>query len=224
MLQYPDILDQVTSPFIEFNCFEWKVRGKREQNSQTTKTSIETIYLPISSSGLTESIINNWDISEDLNVNSASDFAKTFIGRKILGIGALSDLTKYFSFQTGQILNDYASLTFSGNNFREFNLTYDLYPTSGDEFKTVKTIANTFKKNSLPDYQGFKINYPRFWTLKIHIPGGDIPLILKDCVLVDCVSDLFKDENLMVYNDGGYNISLSLNFRELSRLSRSDIE
>lgn len=221
-LSYPTFLDQSDSPFLKIDCFEWKIRNKKEKNARLTKSIIETIFLPTPSNGLTESIINNWDVTDNITKDSVSDFGKSFVAQKLAGIS--ENLTKFISYNTGQILNDFSSLTFSGNNFREFNLNYEMFATSSDEAEQIKNIVKTFKRNSLPEYEGFKISYPRFWTIELHIPNGESPIVFKNCVLVDCVSDYFKDENIAPYKDGNLPVSVSLNFRELVRLSRKDIE
>ena len=118
-LKYPDILDETNSPFFKISCIEWKALRKKDQDAKTVKTIIEEIFLPMSKNGLTEPIINNWDISDNITKDSISDFAKSGIANKI--VSALPEVTKYLSYQRGEILNDFSALTFSGNNFREFN-------------------------------------------------------------------------------------------------------
>lgn len=221
MLQYPDILDQSKAPFIKFMCYDWRTRGKRDQNAQANKTIIETIFLPVSRNGLSETITANWDVSEGMIKSSVSDFALSAVGRKVQD--AVPGLTKFALFQTGQILNDYSALTFSGNNFREFSLSYDLIPSSPHESIMIKDIINTFKRNALPEYTGVRVLYPRFWRIGLVIPNGESPVVFNDSVLVDVNTEYFKDENIVVFSDGAVSASLTLSFREISRISRSDI-
>lgn len=221
MLQYPSNLDTSDAPFIKITAYEWSVRGKKTNKTQSTKTIIETIFLPISRNGISETITNSWDTSEQITKSSASEFAAGKIGQVVKS--RIGDLGKFVEYQTGQILNDYSALTFSGNNFREFTLTYNLIPQSSSEADTVKSIVDTFKRNSLPEYAGFKVLYPRFWRIEMYIPNGESPVVFNDCVLIDISSDYFQNNNLVVFNDGNVSVDISLSFREIQRLSRSNI-
>jgi len=151
MLQWPDILDKVNSPFLKIVCYEWKSRGKRTQDAQTNKTIVETTFLPISRNGISDTISNNWDASENMSNTSAGNFLKTAIGKKAKNLAP--GLAKFTEFQTGKILNDYSALTYTGNNFREFSLSYDLIPSSSSEAETIKKIIEVFKVNSSPEYK-----------------------------------------------------------------------
>ncbi len=220
-LTYPESLDEINSPFLKIVCYAWTTRGKRSQKVQSNKTVIETVFLPVSRNGLSETISNNWDVTEGLNNSSVGEFAKSAIGRKIQD--AVPGLAKFTSFQTGQLLNDYSALTFSGNNFREFTLTYNMIPDSEGEAFTIREILNTFKVNSLPLYQGFKVLYPRFWRIELFIPNGESPIKFNDCVLIDVTSEYFQNDQHTVYRDGDVNTDLTLTFREITRLGRDNI-
>lgn len=221
MLLYPDILDKTNSPFMKFVAYEWKTRGKRTQTAKSNKIIIEEIYLPISRNGVSESITNNWDASENMSNTSAGNFLKTAIGKQAKNLAP--GLAKFTEFQTGQILNDYSALTYNGNNFREFTMSYDLIPASAKEAENIKEIVNSFKKYSLSEYKGFKVLYPSFWAIDMIIPNGEAPVKFKDCVIVDVNVDYFQDENMSTFKDGNVNKSLSVSFREIERISRTNI-
>jgi len=55
------------------------------------------------------------------------------------------------------------------------------------------------------------------------IPNGEAPVKFNDCVITDVNTEYFQNENIVPYKDGNVSVSLSLSFREIERISRTNI-
>lgn len=220
-LIFPHILDKTNAPYLEFECFSWD-RDKFKKGQEAAKKSIQTIYLPVSRNGISDTTNINWDVESGTTYTSVKEAAFHWLGKKVEDIaGAFGT---YYKAQKGVILNDFSALTFTGNNFREFTLNWDFYPTSKEESKTLSDVCEKFKINALPLYSGNKILYPRFWTVTMVLPNGHEPIYFNNCALETVTVDYFGNEKSVVYTDGSTNVSLTLSFKELVALSRDKVE
>ena len=54
----------------------------------------------------------------------------------------------------GKIPNPYLTMVFRGIDFRNFSFVFKFYPFSEEDCETIYKIINTFRANSLPEYEG----------------------------------------------------------------------
>lgn len=219
--QFPKDLKLDIQPYMIFKSFKWSMRGKKTQEIRSVQKAEDSVVLPISSNGIVDSINNNWEEGVGLaDVNLKDVFFRNLISKVTESIG---DLGKYISARRGFLVNDYASLAFTGTSFRNFDFTFTLIPKNSDEANTVIEIVKAFKRNSLPEYREWKILYPNYWNVFIVFPGDKDIVKIKNCVLNSFSTNYFDDGVPTIHADGTpQKTTITMNFTELQKLDRRD--
>ena len=221
--RFPKDLNLEIQPYFIFSSFEWSSLRKSTQEPKTIKTPVDTIILPLPTNGIVDNISHNWDEGIGLSASSYTDvFVKNIINK---GVDLFGDLGKYIQAEKGAMINDYASLAFGGTNFRIFDFTFNLAPKNEQESIVLKNVIKSFKRNSLPLYDDWKIHYPNFWNIKIVFPNNEDLVKIKNCVLTSVIVNHFPDASLTVYKNGTpIKPEISLNFKELQKVDRREYE
>lgn len=219
--QFPKKLNTNIQPFIKFSSFKWSVRGKKSQEINATRTSQDTIVLPISNNGLTNTITSKWSEEDILRSSNFLEGLKNVVAQKA------RELTtrvggRYNFYKRGIALNDFASLLYNGVDLREFAFTYSLIPESKTESDLLRSIIKAFKRNSLGEYQGWKILYPNFWKISLVSPQSKDIVKFKDCVMVTFQENLFTESQFTFTDGSPIRINFDMSFRELEKIDRRD--
>lgn len=219
--QFPKDLSLDIQPYILLTALSWKMRGKKTQEITNIRNIEDSIVLPLSDNGITNNISNNWEEGVGLGAGSFKEaFIKNLVGKISESLG---DLGKYVASRRGFAINDYASLAFSGTDFRTFDFEFSFIPKNLDESVTLENIIKVIKKNSLASYQGWKINYPNFWNIDIVFPGDKDIITINNCVLTNFSDQYFKDDSKAINKNGYYlKADISMSFKELDKIDRRD--
>jgi hypothetical protein len=186
-------------------------------SQRVNRSSLDPIILPTPSGGISLNESGTWD-----ETTGFLDFASGLKSSVLKGIkttlGTLADQAI-----KGQFINDYASLSYQGSNFRTYSFNWELIPHSEEEAKTIYDIIQTVRKYSLPDVSGALIDYPYMWSVTATAAAG-IDLQLQNCVISNLTVNYTPDGELKTYK-GGYPtaVNLEIEFKELYRATRGDL-
>jgi hypothetical protein len=187
----------------------------------------ESVVLPTPNSGLFLNETGNWDES------TGYQHARSFSGIKDLAIKGAAHQFKEQSGAFGNVLikgefiNDYASLSYQGSNFREFSFSWLLIPTSEDEAVKLMNIIKQIRYYSLPNYgrtnnKGF-IQYPYMWEVNPAV-DSKIDMTIKDSVITNFTVNYTPEGVLKTYNSGHpISVDISITFKEIYRASDGDV-
>jgi hypothetical protein len=220
---FPKDLDVDIQPYMIFNAFSWKAKGisKRSAQVSTTQRVEDSITLPLPTNGIVDSISHNWEEGAGLGGSGIKDVLVHKLGAK--GQDLIGDLGKYYTVRGGYLINDLASLAFTGTHFRNFEFSFTMIPKNVDESNMIDNIVKAFKRNSLPSYQQWKILYPNFWNIIIKFPEDRDIIRIKNCVITATNLSLFADDNSSIFTNGSpHKTELSISLTELQKLDRSD--
>ena len=221
--KYPKDMNLDIQPYFMFNSFSWSMRGKKTQEPTSVREIQDSIVLPMATNGVIEAFSHNWDEASSIGSESYTQaVVKNLIGKVVDLTG---DLGKYMSVRRGFTINDYASLAFSGSNFRIFDFSFQLAAKNASESSTIQDIIKAFKRNSLPSYQGWKILYPNFWSVSIVFPNNRNIIKIKDCVITNLNVSHFPDNVFNLFKDGNpIKPELTVTFKELDKIDRSEYQ
>lgn len=219
MLSFPEDIEKATDIF-QMTPVGYRVeRGgysvNREQNIK------DGICLPTPAGGISLSEGGVWDETDAFQSIDFATIAKQ-AAKKIAEQGG--DLAK--QMQKGFVLNDYASLAYTGSNFRTYTFQWDLIPSSEREAIAIAKIIQTIRYYSLPSYAkgSYTLLYPSMWRVYPAVKSN-MNLLLKDCVIESVTVNYTPDGVLKQYKSGHpVSVSLELAFKELYRADRTDIE
>ena len=221
--KFPKDINLDIQPYFVFSSFTWSALRKANVDPRSVKTPVDTIILPMTTNGIIDNITHNWEEGAGLNASTFTDvFIKNTINKVVDSFG---DLGKYISAEQGAIVNDYAGLAYSGTGFRLFDFTFNLAPKNAAESQMLQNLIKAFKRNSLPEYAGWKILYPNFWHVQIVFPHKKDIVKIKNCVLTSIISSYFPDNNMTILKDGNpVKQEMTLNFKELQKIDRRDYQ
>jgi hypothetical protein len=135
------------------------------------------------------------------------------------------------SAATGLSSNPKKEMIFNGVGFRQFRLDYKFYPKSQMEAFKVFAIIKTLKLHMHPEYQSsgkFTFVYPSEFDITFYGAGGqENPWVgrIATSVLTDMTVNYTPDALWASHEDGFPNsIRINMNFKELSILTKSEIE
>lgn len=118
---------------------------------------------------------------------------------------------------------------FKGVDFRTFSFDYQLYPRSASEARNILDIIQTFKFHAHPEFKdsgGFLYIYPSEFDIVFYQGDSEnltLPRIAS-CVLLDVTVNYTPNGMFNTFEDGTpTQINLTLNFRELSILTKENI-
>jgi hypothetical protein len=197
--------------------------GKKNQDIRSVKSFVDSVILPIPVNGIIDSLNNNWNEGVGLN---ATNF-KEVLQRSVLAktSEAFGDLGKYIGAKKGVVFNDYSSLAYAGTDFRQFSFDFTMIPKNEDEANAINDIIKSFKRNSLPEYNEWKISYPNYWNIMVKFPDDSDLVKIQNCVINSLSFNYFTDGVPTVFNTGSpQKVELSIGITELNKLDRRDFE
>lgn len=74
---------------------------------------------------------------------------------------------------TGKIPNPYLTMVFRGVDFRSFSFVFKFTPYSEKDCDTIDAIIKTFRRNALPEKDGFLFSYPKECEISYHWKGQE---------------------------------------------------
>lgn len=218
MLKFPSDIDQSADVFLMYPVgfsVESTQRGVRKTASLNTAGAVS---LPTPSEGISLNESGNWE-----ETTGYQNFQGTVTAN--LGKAALDGLgdTGKVAFGKGKFVNDYASLSYGGSNFRTYTFTWDLIPDSLEEAQSISSIIKHIRTHSLPQYDGPVLNYPSMWKVYPAM-RTQIGLFLKDCVITNFTVNYTPDGVLRRYKSGHpLSVNMQIEFKELYRAERGDV-
>ena len=218
MLQFPKDISNKSDSFLMIP-ISYRITLKSHRFYQKINKIPDSvkIILPTPSEGLNLTEGSNWDETEGLI--SFKEGAKAGFGKKMIESGGtpLKHLIK------GEFINDYASLSYNGSNFRTYSFSWDLIPSSEEEATILSKIISKIRKESLPTYTGQLIHYPAMWNL-FPVSQNPMGIYIQDCVITNFTVNYTPDGVLRMYKTGHpLSVKMSIDFKELYRASQSDV-
>ena len=135
------------------------------------------------------------------------------------------------SAMTGLAVNPKKEMIFQGVGFRTFTVEYKFFPKNQQEMETIDSIILLFKYHMHPEYKTdgrYTFIYPSEFDITFFTnTGQENPWICKiaTCVLTDMKVNYTPDGAWVAHDGGAPNaVQLSLTFRELSILTKEDIQ
>lgn len=220
-LVYPKDLDTDIQPYMLFSAYSWSMKGKKTQNPRSIRSSVDSVQLPLPINGIVDTFSHNWEEASTIgSENYMQALIKNIAGK---AVDIAGDFGKYISAKKGFIINDYASLAYNGTGFRVFDFSFELAAKNESESNTIQNIIKSFKRNSLPSYQNWKITYPNFWNISVIFPGRSDTIKIKDCVLTNISVNHFPDNTFSIFKNGApIKPEITLNFKELAKTDRNE--
>ncbi|WP_298751824.1 baseplate tail-tube junction protein [uncultured Arcobacter sp.] len=226
MLQFPLDVDKSNAPFIVFTPYAYNfdsVKTKAPVNRKEIKD--DSVVLPLPNSGLTNNVNSNWNPEEGLLDLAGGGLAKA--GQAVQQ--KTGSLSKYFT--RGQFLNDYATLSYSGTDFRTFTFSWEnMIPSQESESNILYEIFKHFERLSIPEYSNSAttplLEYPSYWIISINLVNNAIQELfnIQQCVLSNITYDYEPNGRFLSFDSGHPVVaSLRLTFTELKKRSRSDV-
>jgi hypothetical protein len=218
-MKFPSDIDNGSHDMFIMIPVDFKVTtsGSLTQNRRTSPDSGNTIILPTPANGLELSEGGNWDETEGY-INFAGGVLAN-VGKAISSqAGAASK-----HINKGQFINDYASMTYTGSNFRTFSFEWDLIPESLSEAQEISNIISVIRQKTLPSYKQAMIEYPSMWKV-FPAQNSEINLFMKDSVITNFTVNFTPDGILRTYTTGHpVAVNMKIDFKELYRASREDV-
>lgn len=149
--------------------------------------------------------------------------AVEMIASGILGQGG----DKAYQKRAGSLINPAQENYFRGSDCRNIQLVFNLIPLSSEDTEVYRMIIHLLQKNSVPSVPngqaGRIMHYPSSWQIDFK-PDRFLP-VYKEAVLTNVTTDYSATGKTYLHDDGGpVQINLSLNFTELTILTREDVE
>ncbi len=225
-ITFPTNLEKDYSSYIMLKGQQWGTKYKDNKTADYQSLNNEIlISLPMPTNGLTDSTSHNWESTEKalLNISKGNLGQIAMKGAVDKAKDAFGSMAAAQQFKTGQTINDFASLTYGGQDFRTFDFEFDLVATNSSDATKLNNLIDAFKYGSLPDQAGTMINYPFFWTIKALKPDGKKYFDVDKCVITNLTINKFPDGNPTIHADGEpVKQNISISFSELYREWRAD--
>jgi len=221
MLRFPDDAENSETYFF---MVPYKFTVSPSLNSATNSQNVRRdfnlssrIVLPTPSSGISLNESGNWE--ETQGFQQFAQGTKANVLNKIKeNFGNLAE----HAFK-GQFINDYASLSYKGSNFRTFNFAWDLIPSSESEANEISSIIQTIRRNALPNYSSELLSYPSMWKV-YPIANNPMGLALQDCVISNFTCNYTPEGVLRTFTSGHpTSVNVEIEFKELYRANRFDV-
>ena len=185
------------------------------------------IVFPAPQSGFVLNESGNWEEMEGLQSTGGLVSQKALNSAKSMLGSAAHKLTP------GRFINDYASLAYSGSNFRTWSFNWEFTYPEKSEAETLFKIINKIRQLSLPEYSSGLPQYPYMWKL-FPIKENVLGVYLKDCVITSVNVDYTPDGVMQLHvppirdakdakETYPTKVALTLDFKELYRADRRDI-
>jgi hypothetical protein len=214
-------------PYIEFTAYKWHVDPNAKKNSSIfiRSTSRGSVFLPLAEAINDQQSIN-WETVEGVGAKNLLEMgAKKGID---VARATLASVAKFVEVKAGKTANDLQSLAFGLTNFRDWNFSFKLMPKGQKDSQRLAEVIQFFKQESISDFIGSVIDYPSFFTVKVHFPTGesgklfDKLLIFKTSVITN-LSINYLPEGMSFYRDGAPTaVALDITLKELERVNRKE--
>jgi hypothetical protein len=232
---YPNDINPRIQPISIFEAYNWQVSGKRTLEVKPLKDVVGSIILPIPKNGLTNTTTQRWEEGEGLLLGAGFG---ALVQKGVASFKQFAgDVLKGGEFQKGITINDYASLHYSGADFREYTFEFSLIPKNEKEAENIVDIIRFFKRNSSPELTDVNklgplgtlgIKYPAFWKVQILFPSTAKSRMknivkFKDMVITGVADNLYPEGITTSLKSGQpIKIDISLNMRELEKMYKTD--
>jgi hypothetical protein len=214
-------------PYIEFTAYKWHIDPNAKKNASIfiRSTSRGSVFLPLAEAISDQQSIN-WETVEGVGGKNLLEMGlKKGID---LGRASLGNIAKFVEVKKGKTTNDLQSLAFGLTNFRDWNFSFKLLPKGQRDSQRLAEVIQFFKQESISDFIGNVIDYPSFFTVKVHFPSGesgklfDKLLIFKASVITN-LSINYLPEGMSFYRDGAPTcVALDITLKELERVNRKE--
>jgi hypothetical protein len=214
-------------PYIQFTAYKWNIdkNAKKDQSIFIRNVSRGSCVLPLSEQ-LNDVQNINWETAEGLGAKNITELgfkqALNFI-RNLSGSAA-----KFVEAKSGKTVNDLQSLSFGLTDFRNWSFSFKLMPKGQRDSQRLAEIIQFFKTNTIADFTGNLIDYPSFFTVRVHFPTGESgtlfeKLMIFKAAVVTNVSVNYLDGGQSFYRDGApTSVIIDLTLKELERVSRRE--
>lgn len=217
-LIFPTKLVKNFSAYILISGQEWGTKYRENMTAEfVALNNYISIALPLASGGVSDSINHNWESTEQALLNvSAGNISKMIMKASLTRVKSIFQKSVAAQeFKSGRTINDFAALTYGGQDFREFSFDFELIPNNATEAKILKEIIQSLKFASSSKNEGSVIKYPYFWTVRVINPKGDDYFTAKKCVINNLAINKFQNSQT-IHNDGEpIQTDISISFTEL---------
>ncbi len=126
----------------------------------------------------------------------------------------------------GVALNNQTTLTYEGSNIRQFEMSFQLVASSGDEAEMIRVIEHTFRKYMYAKREGnFALKYPPIFRIKFMKGKNEnkyLPRIFDSYLTGMNVT--YNSSGNMYHTDGSpTDVTIALSFQEQRQLTREDL-
>jgi hypothetical protein len=224
-ITYPTNLEKQYSSYVLLTGRQWgtKYKSDKTAKSQTLNNEIY-LSLPIPANGISDNTSHNWEAAEGVLLN----ISKGNIGKMAMK-GTLDKVKSSFGnmvaaqqFSSGKTINDYAALNYGGQGFRQFEFEFEMTPDNQKDALKINKIIDVLKIGSLPQNEGYLVQYPFFWRIEALKPNGESYLLIKKCVINNLSVNMFTDIQ-SIHTDGEPTKTIiSIGFSEIEKQWRND--
>lgn len=219
-LIFPKNLDQTHSAFIVLIGQKWGTKYREDKTAKfQTQNDYISIALPMPTNGLSDSTTHNWEGSEGALLNPALKNVTKLVMKGLLDKikASIGNMAAAQQFKSGRTINDYAAMTYGGQEFREFSFDFELIPNNETDAIIINDIIKLLKIGSLPKKLGAMIKYPFFWTVKAVNPMGKKYFSMDKCVINSLSINKFTGEALIHADGEPIQTNISVSFTELNK-------
>ena len=193
--------------------------ARYEDTPAVMKNTSFRAVLPAPTGGFVLNESGNWEETEGL-MDLTGDLTR-------IGLSAMKGLSGIAGkhLVKGKFVNDYASLSYNGSEFRTWSFSWDLMYNSAKEAKEIFDVINNIRRKALPSYKGPVVEYPFWW--KVYPLANNINAVglhLQDCVITS-VEVNYSPDGVMQLHTSNHptKIEFSISFKELYRADARDI-
>ena len=184
----------------------------------------------IDTSGLTESL-NSAGTQLDAEGNKDQAMSSAILAKAFsnfgLGGGVGDRVSDLVLKNRGKAINPNTVLQYTNSEIRQHNFTFKMVAESADEAVSIRAIVNSFRKYMYGVKDGITLEYPAKWQIQFLKIGGERNPFLPEpytCFLESCQAT-YNTSSGLTHNDGSpIEVDVTLAFREVKALSRTDIE
>jgi hypothetical protein len=240
--RFPSTVGQGNNhPFMLFEIINWNKRNEPRtvDSQQKAFESVNgSIALPIPDAGLNDNTSISWGeeqmvVADELSLEGFATAGWTAMKAKFaeMALKASGSIGSFYKQAEGKTINDFTSLLFGGVDLRSFEFSYTFYPFDEEEKNKLEDIIYYFKNNAITEYPDKEklstvfVEFPSIFNIYVVTPGrGRDLFVIKSCACTGVNVNYDGDGRLSTFKDGSpLKVGLTLSFRELERLSRTDI-
>ena len=160
--------------------------------------------------------------------NSALDSAVLAKAFSNFGLGGgVGDRVSDLVLQNkSKAINPNTVLQYTNSEIRQHNFTFKMVAESSEEANSIKEIVNNFRKYMYGVKDGITLEYPAKWQIEfLKIGGARNPFLPAPytCFLESCQATYNTSSGLTHADGSPIEVDVTLAFREVKALSRTDI-